>query len=314
MGVETWDEIRTAFHVARAGTVSGAAESLGVHHATVIRHVGALEERLGVKLFQRHARGYTPTEAGLDLLTVARTTDDQFEQLVSRIKGRGEEVTGELVVTSLHTVSPLLVPVLTAFRAAHPGLVVRYLTGDRILRLEYGEAHVAVRAGAPPENPDNVVQRFIAMPMALYGSEDYLAARGVPLSEADLPDHDFVGLDDAESRAPFSRWLRERVPDARIVFRASDQRITREAIVAGAGLGFVSCWEAPRWPALRRVLEPSEDWMPPLWLVTHVDLHRTAKVQAFLTFLKAEAKGFRARAGAAMMEAGAGAETGGPRP
>ena len=219
MAVDTWDEIRTAFHVARAGTVSGAAESLGVHHATVIRHVGALEDRLGVKLFQRHARGYTPTEAGLDLLTVARTTDDQFEQLVSRIRGRGEEVTGELVVTSLHSVSPLLVPVLARFRAAHPGLVVRYLTGDRILRLEYGEAHVAVRAGAPPENPDNVVQRFLAMPMALYGSQDYLSERGVPRTEGDLASHDFVSLDDPESRAPFARWLRERVAPERVVFR-----------------------------------------------------------------------------------------------
>ena len=300
MAVDTWDEIRTAYHVARAGTVSGAAETLGVHHATVIRHVGALEARLGVKLFQRHARGYTPTEAGLDLLTVARATDDQFEQLVSRIRGRGEAVTGELVVTSLHAVSPLLVPVLTRFRAAHPNLTVRYLTGDRILRLEYGEAHVAVRAGAPPENPDNVVQRFISMPMALYGSEDYLAARGVPETEADLAGHDFVSLDDPESRAPFARWLRERVPPERIVFRSSDLRIMREAIIAGAGLGFVSCWDARRWPGLRPVLQTSEDWMPPLWLVTHVDLHRTTKVQAFLTFLKEEARLFRDRAAADM--------------
>ena len=73
-----WDEIRTAFQVARNGTVSGAAEVLGVHHATVIRHIDALEGRLGVKLFQRHARGYTATEAGQDLLQVAATTDEQF--------------------------------------------------------------------------------------------------------------------------------------------------------------------------------------------------------------------------------------------
>ena len=68
MMIETWDEIRTAYQVARIGTVSGAAEVLGVHHATVIRHIDALEKRLGSKLFQRHARGYTPTEAGHELL------------------------------------------------------------------------------------------------------------------------------------------------------------------------------------------------------------------------------------------------------
>jgi DNA-binding transcriptional LysR family regulator len=62
--MDNWDEIRTAYQVARMGTVSGAAEVLGVHHATVIRHIDALEAALGAKLFQRHARGYTATEAG----------------------------------------------------------------------------------------------------------------------------------------------------------------------------------------------------------------------------------------------------------
>src|SRR5210317_409282 len=87
--MDNWDEIRTAYKVAQHGTVSGAAEALGVHHATVIRHIDALEQRLGVKLFQRHARGYTSTEAGQDLLQVAQATDDQFNQLAGRIKGRG---------------------------------------------------------------------------------------------------------------------------------------------------------------------------------------------------------------------------------
>ena len=60
--MDNWDEVRTAYQVARMGTVSGAAEVLGVHHATVIRHIDAIESRLAIKLFQRHARGYTPTE------------------------------------------------------------------------------------------------------------------------------------------------------------------------------------------------------------------------------------------------------------
>ena len=107
MLVDTWGEIRTAYQVARLGTVSGAAEVLGVHHATVIRHIDALEKRLGTKLFQRHARGYTPTEAGRDLLSVAQTTEEQFGQLASRIKGQGETVTGELVVTAITGIADL---------------------------------------------------------------------------------------------------------------------------------------------------------------------------------------------------------------
>ena len=95
MNIDSWDDLRIALAVARHGTVSAAAESLGVHHATVIRHVDALEKRLGAKLFQRHARGYTPTEAGRDLLGVAQATEDQFSQLASRIGVDPELLFGE---------------------------------------------------------------------------------------------------------------------------------------------------------------------------------------------------------------------------
>ncbi|GGG70456.1 LysR family transcriptional regulator [Salipiger pallidus] len=281
-----WDEIRTAYQVARLGTVSGAAEVLGVHHATVIRHIDALEQRMGVKLFQRHARGYTPTEAGQDLARVAQATDDQFQQLSGRIKGRGEGVSGELLVTSLINFSPLMVGALTSFREAHPEIVVRFLTGARLFRLEYGEAHVALRAGSAPQEPDNVVQSFSRQAVALYAAKSYIAARGMPKDEAALTGHDFVGYDDPESRAPYAIWMRKTVPFERVVFRAEDGRVQQEALRAGAGLGFMAVQEARLDPSLVQVLPPREEWSSPLWLVTHVDLHRTPKVQAFLRHLK----------------------------
>ncbi|WP_124112074.1 LysR family transcriptional regulator [Palleronia sp. THAF1] len=288
--MKTWDEVRTAYQVARSGTVSGAASVLGVHHATVIRHIDALEDQLGVKLFQRHARGYTPTEAGLDLLQVAQAADDQFAQLAGRVQGRGEAVSGDLVVTSLDSLSPLLAPIFTAFRAQHPDVLIHLLAGDRLFRLEYGEAHVAIRAGAPPSDPDNVVQSLGHMDFALYAGAAYLDAKGAPGSEDDLAQHDFVGPEDPDTRAPFYRWLHDAVPKERIVFRTYDQRIALDAVRAGVGLGFHSYTTGSRDDGLTQVLPPREEWRVPLWLVTHVDLHRSVKVQAFLTFLKEAAK------------------------
>ena len=186
--MDNWDEIRTAFQVARLGTVSGAADVLGVHHATVIRHIDALEGRLGVKLFQRHARGYTATEAGQDLLRVAQTTDEQFAQLEGRIKGQGEGVKGELVVTSLVSLAPLLAPILQSFQEMHPEVIIRFLTGDRVFRLEYGEAHVAIRAGSAPDQPDNVVQPFYNTRMGMFASRAYVEKYGMPSSDEDQPD------------------------------------------------------------------------------------------------------------------------------
>jgi len=286
--MNNWDEIRTAYHVARAGTVSGAAQELGVHHATVIRHIDALEAQMGTKLFQRHARGYTPTEAGADLLRVAQATDDQFAQLAGRIKGQGDTVTGELVVTSLSSFSHVLTPILVRFQQKHLDLSVRYLTGARLFRLEYGEAHVAIRAGSPPDQPDNVVQKFSTECIALYASKDYIATNGMPDGEDDLGRHRFVSYDKPQSRAPYHQWLKDNIPSERVTFRVADDRGLQQAILAGAGLGFMSERIAESHTGLVRVLPSRAEWASPLWLVTHVDLHRTAKVQTFLKFLKVE--------------------------
>lgn len=288
--MDNWDEIKTAYQVARMGTVSGAAEVLGVHHATVIRHIDALEKRLGVKLFQRHARGYTATEAGQDLLRVAQATDDQFSQLAGRIRGRGNEVSGDLVVTSLIDIAPRMAPVLAAFQQEYPEVVVRYLTGERLFRLEYGEAHVAIRAGRAPEQPDNVVQRFQVQRFGMFASEAYVAAHGRPRSVAEFGKHRFVASDNDDSRAPFERWLRAHAPASRITFRSNDMRALETAIEAGAGIGFLPAMEGRAQAGLIEVFPHQEEWSGPLWLVTHVDLHRTTKVQAFLNFLKSRAK------------------------
>lgn len=288
--MENWDEIKTAFQVARMGTVSGAAEVLGVHHATVIRHVDALEARLGVKLFQRHARGYNPTEAGQDLLRVAQATDDQFNQLAGRIKGRGNDVSGDVVVTSLIDIAPRMAPLLVDFQRVYPEVTVRYLTGERLFRLEYGEAHVAIRAGTVPSQPDNVVQKFNDLRVGLYATKGYIAEHGRPAGLDTFGDHRFVAHDAEDSRAPFEQWLRRNVPAQCLKFRSTDTRALRSAILAGAGIGFLPVFEQATHDELVEVHPHQEEWSGPLWIVTHVDLHRTTKVQAFLNFLKAAAK------------------------
>jgi DNA-binding transcriptional LysR family regulator len=291
--MENWDEIRTAYQVARMGTVSGAAEVMGVHHATVIRHIDALEKRLGVKLFQRHARGYTPTESGHDLLSVAQTTEEQFAHLVSRIKGQGETVSGELVVTSISGISDLLTPVMTSFQDKFPDVRVRFLTDMRVFRLDYGEAHVAIRAGNGPEEPDNVVQPLTRMKAGLYAAQSYVDRFGKPASEADFAGHRFVCADAEVTRAPFHRWLRATVQPDQITYAATEAAALEQAVRSGAGIGFLMTLRAAGDPDLLEILPPRPDWESALRIVTHVDLHRTKKVQAFLTHLKDAAKDWK---------------------
>lgn len=284
MAIESWDEIRTAWQVARAGTVSGAAEALGVHHATVIRHIDALESRLGVKLFQRHARGYTPTEAGLALAQVGRVTDEQFAQLGTRLTGAGNGIEGDLVITTLPALVPLLRPALVTLNARYPDLSLRVQTERRVLRLEYGEAHLAVRAGTRPTEPDNVVQPLMRCPVSLYASPAYIARHGAPTEDAQLAGHTFVVEEIEDTRAPFEQWLLRLKPRPRVVFRSNEAAARRAAVADGMGLGF---WYGESGAEdLVEVMPSRPEWEFTVWLVTHVDLHRTPKVQAAVSIIK----------------------------
>ncbi|OJJ12732.1 LysR family transcriptional regulator [Alphaproteobacteria bacterium AO1-B] len=280
--MQHWTEIRTAARVARLGTVSAAAESLGVHRATINRHVDTLEAALGGKLFQRHAKGFTPTDLGRELLRIADTADEQFEELHRKAQGQGDGLRGDFIVTSIATYAPTLMPILRAFGDKHPGLTIRFMVSDSLLRLEYGEAHVAFRAGGRPENPDNVVREFERIEIGLFAHQIYIDRHGLPNGATDFPKHRFAGTVDPNTRAGFQRWLHENVPAECIAFRSNSMGTLAEAVLCGNGIGFLPREAAFERGDLVEIVPPDPDWLSMMWMVTHVDLHRSAKVQAFL--------------------------------
>lgn len=286
--MNNWTEIRTAFQVVRLGTISSAAEVLGIHRATVIRHIDALEAEMGAKIFHRHARGYTATDVGQDLLRVAQATEEQFGDLMSRTKGRSAELTGELIITSHEQVASLILPSLGRFRTQNPMILVRYLASPKLLKLEYGEAHIAVRSGPKPDQPDNVVQHFFDVKLGLYAHESYVRLRGVPAGADDYGLHNFVCWQTGNTQFPFYRWFSNNLPTEAIALQTANQAIAEKAVLLGMGIGFFPVHEAQKLPELIEVVPRQDDWSVPLWLVTHVDLHRSAKIQSFLRVLKSE--------------------------
>ena len=275
--MDNWDEVKTALHVARVGTVSGAAEVLGVHHATVIRHIDALEERLGVKLFQRHPRGYTATEAGEDLCRVAQTAQEQFAQFASRARGQGDSVSGELVVTTLSLLTPKLNPMFSSFLDTYPDINLRILSDERVFKLEYGEAHLAIRLGKMPDEPDNIVIPLGRFRNAIYGSPAYFAVHGKPQSAEDLAHHEFVMQIGDSVRAPFARWLHDLPTPPREVMQTTSMTAHDLAIQSGVGLGFVSQARAVGL-GLELAMAEQPEWGDDIWLVTHMDLQKMTKV------------------------------------
>jgi len=279
--MEHWTEIRTAAHVARLGTVSAAAEALGVHRATVNRHVDMLESILGGKLFQRHARGFTPTDLGRDLLRIAESAGEQFEELHRRAQQQSS-LQGEFIVTSVATFGDTLLPILRSFGEKHPDLTIRFLPGESLFRLEYGEAHIAFRAGEKPQNPDNIVREFKKIEVGLYAHQSYVEKYGLPQGPYDYGHHRFVASDTPSPRAKFLRWIEDNVPKEAIRFRSNSIPALAAAVLCGTGIGFLYHGLTNDREDLVRVMPPLPDWTSSIWMVTHVDVHRSTKVQAFL--------------------------------
>ena len=283
--MDNWDEIRSAAEVARLGTVSAAASSLGVHRATINRHVDSLEHVFGSSLFQRHARGYSPTELGIELLRVADATEEQLSQLLRRAQSYATGLSGELVITSVAGVTSTFLPAINAFCAEHPQVRVRYICSDTLLKLEYGEAHIAFRVGPKPKDPDNIVRPYRTISMGLYATAAYAEQHGIPKSSAEYKDHYFVGSDSEVPRAPFLLWMRENVPRECIRFTSNEGSVLKQIILDGNGIGFLSAMTAAEHTGLIEVCRPEPNWSVPIWIVTHVDLHRSAKVQGLLKHL-----------------------------
>lgn len=284
--MDKWTTIKTAYYVAKLGTLTAASKELGIHRATILRHIDFLESEMDNKLFIRHAKGYEPTEVGLELLTVAESTDKNFQELLGISSRRAGEVSGELIITSLEVAGPMLLPAIHAFHQAHPNVIVRYSVNEKMLKLEYGEAHIAVRTGPKPDNPDCVVQPFFKLKFGLYAHKKYVERYGLPKSIDDFSKHRFVGSDDEKTKIPFSKWLINNVAAENFVFRSNDNPVLANAVSLGEGIGFMIEYLAQQDPDLVKVIPNSEKWDIQFWLITHGDLHRTKKVQSFLKFLK----------------------------
>lgn len=284
--MDKWTELRSAYHVAKLGTVSAAAGELGFHRATVNRHIDALEAELGARVFIRHARGYTLTDLGEDVLRAAQKTHELMEDLAGRVRGDAAELEGEIKVTVLPPFLKMLMKPVERFRIGNPNCRVTVVASEELERLEYGNAHVALRVGPKPDHPDYVVVSYGGIGMNLYAHDSYVAKMGIPTGADDLAEHEFVVPLDPNSRLPFAPWIAKNVTESQVALASNHPRATMEAVLAGLGLGFMSSVDIAGRSDLHAILPPNARWTIPLWLVTHVDLHRTRKVQAMLACLR----------------------------
>jgi DNA-binding transcriptional LysR family regulator len=297
MAAIDWDDLRYALAIGAAGSLAGAARTLGVNHTTVLRRLDALEAVLGSRLFERQRSGYQPTEAGQALLAHARHMAARADEIERQVLGQDRELTGALRVTTAFVVMEHLLPQpLAQFARAYPGIEVEVVENAFLVDLasrhtdtDQGwtrrEADVAVRLSG------QVAEHLVGRPLGMTQCRVY-ALRGAP----DLPqeitplptlirDAPWVAFErDASSRV-YDQWLRTRLATARVRVRADIFNAKAAMLRTGIGVGVLPTFMQAKHPDLVAVSEPIAELAQPVWMLTHPDLRETARVRAFMQFV-----------------------------
>lgn len=279
-----WDDLRYVLAVAAEGSLAGAARALGVNHTTVLRRVNAFEERLGLRLFERLPTGYFLTSGGAELIEAARLMEDTVATLERRLAGQDRRLAGAVRVTTTDTLADMLLPpILVAFRAKHPRIQVELILSNEAFNLAKRAADVAIR---PADNPPEglIGRRVSAIAFAVYAGRGYLAQHG---KIEDLSSHAWLAPTDDLGTTSVAQWMRVEVPKVEIALKANSLLALRQAAAANLGLAALPCYLGDSSHELVRVRPPIPAMATALWLLTHEDLRRTARVRAFTEFVAA---------------------------
>ena len=281
-----WTEIHTAMLVGREGTVRAAAEKLGIHRATVSRHIDTLEENLETKLFLRHQHGYTPTPAGRQLMQAAEKADLAITDFHSFLKTTAHDLVGRLTVSAVSKAAPLIRSATKQYCDAHPGVKVRFNPTVEMPKLELFGSHISVRACKKPDHPDYVVLPFYRFSIGLYAHRSYVDAYGLPKDLGELCRHRFIGASEISDEFDVPSKYGDFIREENIVLETNDPSVVLDSILSGIGIGFASKSEAAEQDDLIEILAPQEPIIAQVWIITHMDVHRTRLIQEFISCLK----------------------------
>src|ERR1700739_48036 len=206
-----WDDLHVVLAVFREGTPSGAARRLGVTHSTVFRRLGAIEEKIGARLFERFRDRYAPTTVCETAAAYAGPLEDEVLTLERNLSGQDLRPSGTVRITTTDTLAAMVMRHLPAMRDLHPEIQLEIAISNAMANLTRREAEIAIRPTPAP--PEILVGRRVAdIAHAIYGSRAYLSRH----QDKDLSAHDWIALDDALASTVIGRWIHENLRGAHI--------------------------------------------------------------------------------------------------
>lgn len=281
-----WNDLRYFLAVARTGSTLAAGKLLRVSQTTAARRVLALEQALGLSLFDRQQSGYAITEAGLALLAQAEAVEKAAESFADGAAALNRTVSGtvRLTTTEIYAIS-ILPPILRDLHEVHPAIRIEVDASDEVRDIAGGAADVALRNSNGLTEAGLVCRRVAANPWTVYCSRPYAAQNGLPQSLAQLQQHPLIGGGGPSVWPLYRGWLARHGLEGAVTMHHNSISGLLAAVRAGSGLAVLPSYVAERDPDLIQCLPPSPKDKGALWLVTSEGLRHAPRIRVVLDFL-----------------------------
>lgn len=279
-----WNTARALLVTVEEGSLSAAARALGLTQPTLSRQVAALEEELGVVLFERVGRGLELTPGGAELLEHVRVMGDAASSLKLTAAGQSGSIEGDICISATDLVANIVMPtVIKNLRQLYPDISIKLISSDTMSDLRRREADIAIRSMQPGDQ-DLIARKIGDITGHLYASEHYLRQTGVPRSAEDLCDTNFI-CDKSEMIINIMAGCGIGLTQRNFAI-TSDSVITQwELVKRGLGIALLPDQLAAAEPKFQQVLPDVQPFEAPLWLVVHKELRTSRRVRVVFDFL-----------------------------
>ncbi len=285
-----WNQVRAFLVTAEEGSFSAASRALGLTQPTLGRQVSALEDRLGVILFERLGRSLSLTPSGLELLDHVRAMGDAASRLSLTASGQSQRIEGRVCITATDVMSMYLLPdALKRLREVAPGIEVEVVASNDVRDLRRREADIAIRHGCP-EQPDLIAKLLRETSIHLYASSDYLDHHGRPTSPSDLSEAVFIGFEQSDRLLIRLNEIGLTLTRSNFKLISESGAVAWEFVKQGLGIGLMAKDVGDRTPGVECVLPDLDPITVPIWLVTHRELHTSRRIRLVFDLLAASLK------------------------
>ena len=261
-----WDDVAVFLALYRERTTGRAASALGVSQPTVVRRIAALEQGLGLILFERSPTGQVPTDAAHSLYASAQRIERSVCEFTAEVDALTGAALNVIRLTFIDHFERLLVPILRAFRARWPKVQTQLLASDRIYDLSRGEADIGIRGRERPTGDEIVVHEMPPTGWTVYASA-HLADEERPHSPDEVAQHPLAIIEGPAGQLPVYQWLRSLPPGESTPIQCSNFRALRSALVSGAAVSALPCTVGDGDHELVRCFPPMEEFDIPIYLV-----------------------------------------------